>query len=269
MWQKLNRIDIQELIKARTQLINAVRLVSAASRTYLTNSQDDHSDWLTWDKDTASIVSKEFGRKEVVNVTLDIEQFVLSLHGHKDHIEHLVLSGLTYPMAFGWMKIKLDSFGLNGEIYNDESTASIDNILGVDAEMHVTDQEVFNNLVIYFSNAYSVLEQLKKKLNIQGRILINPATLCLELNLEDSEDNISFGFSLGDNLYLTPYFYLKVGSDNKKDISKPAETIGIWNNKNWYGLVFLADEFITLDPDQEQKRVMNFFTKNYHSIIQP
>lgn len=269
MWQKLNRIDIQELIKARTQLINGVRLVSAASRTYLTNSQDDHRDWLTWDKDTASIVSKEFGKKETINVTLDIEQFVLSLNGPKDHIEHLVLSGLTYPMAFGWMKIKLDSFGLNGEKYNDESTNSIDDVLGVDDEMHVTDQDVFDNLVIYFSNAYSVLKQLKKELNIQGRILINPATLCLELNPEDSENNINFGFSLGDKLYLAPYFYLKVDGDNKKNISQPAETIGIWNNKNWYGLVFLVDEFITLDPDQEQKRVMDFFTKNYHSIIQP
>ena len=263
MWQKLKQIDIYKLEKARIQLINAIRLVCAAPRSYLKDSDDNRRDWLIWDVETSSIVSREFGMQEKISVTLDIEQFVLSIYGPNGHIEHLVLSGLTYPMAFGWMKIKLDTFHLNGEEFNDESVYSIAHTLGVDDEMNITDQNVFSDLVIYFSNAYHSFIQLKNELNIHGKLLINPENLNLVLTPEGDENVFSFGFSPGDNVYLEPYFYIQLEKVDEKILHQLAKTIGIWNNKNWNGLVFLASEFLTLDPDHEKIRVMDFFKKNY------
>ena len=267
MWQKLNRIDIYDLEIARIQLVNAIQLVSAAPRSYLTNSNNNRKDWLMWDVETNSMLCKEFGTKEKVQVTLDIEQFVLSLFGTKDHIEHLVLSGITYPMAFGWMKIKLDSFHLNGEKYNDESTYSIEQTLGVNDEMNVTNQNVFNNLTIYFSNAYNLFIQLKNELNIHGKTLINPENMNLTLIPEEEEQKFSFGFSPGDKDYPEPYFYIQLENVDENMLYQLKETNEIWNTKNWNGLVFLASEFLTLDPDDEKTRVMDFFKNNYSILI--
>ena len=107
MWQKLNRIDTIELARARIQLQNAIQLVSAGPRSYL-NSKDGNSGLLQWNQGKRLLESMPFGTDEKVSLALDIEQFVLSVYGKDDHIEHLVLSGITYPMAFGWLKVKLD-----------------------------------------------------------------------------------------------------------------------------------------------------------------
>lgn len=268
MWQKLNQIDIYDLEMARIQLVNAIQLVSAAPRSYLKNSKDNRKDWLMWDVGINSMICKEFGTKEKIRVALDIEQFVLSLFGKKDHIEHLVLSGITYPMAFGWMKIKLDSFHLKGETYNDESTYSIDHALGVNDEMNVTNQIVFNDLTIYFSNAYNLFIQLKNELNIHGEMVVNPKNMNLVLIPEKDGQKFNFGFSPGDQDYPEPYFYIQLNKANESIINKLKETNEIRNTKNWNGLVFLASEFLTLDPDDEKKRVLNFFRQNYSILIE-
>lgn len=267
MWQKLNRIDIYELERVRVQLINAIQLVSAAPRSYIKNSNDNRKDWLIWDIETGSIVSKEFGTQEKIRIKLNIEQFILSLCGFKDHIEHLALSGITYPMAFAWMKIKLETFHLNGEAFNDDSTYSIAHSLSVNDEMRVTNQGVFKDLAAYISNAYYSFIQLKNELEIKGNISINPENMNLVLMPEGQEVKFSFGFSPGDNVYLEPYFYIQLEKVTDKILHQLAKTIGIWNNKNWYGLVFLTSEFITLDSEHEKIRVMDFFSKNYWRLL--
>ncbi len=266
MWQKLSRIDIYELEKARTQLINAIQLVSAASRSYLNSSKANHLDWLMWDVDTSSVVSNTFGTKEKAYVTLDIEGFVLSIYGEKDHVEHLVLSGITYPLAYGWMKIKLDTFHLSGETFNDNSTYSIERTLGTNDEMNVTNQQVFGDLVIYFSNAFHIFNQLKNELNNQGQIFINPENMNLVYFPESGR--YSFGFSPGDNVYLEPYFYFQLDEINEKVQNELTKTNEIWNNKNWNGFVYLTDEIITSDQENEEKRVMNFFKNTYLKLLQ-
>lgn len=267
MWQKLNRIDIYDLEIARIQLLNAIQLVSAAPRSYLKNSKDNRDDWLMWDVGTNSMISKVFGTKEKIRVALDFEQFILSLFGKKDHIEHLVLSGITYPMAFGWMKIKLDSYHLKGEKYNDDSIYSIDHTLGVNDEMNVTKQIVFNDLTIYFSNAFKLFIQLEKELNFHGTTLINPKNMNLVLIPKEEEQRFYFGFSPGDQDYPEPYFYIQLNKTDEHIINQLKETNEIWNTKNWSGLVFLASEFLTLDQDDEKNRVLDFFKNNYSILI--
>ena len=267
MWQKLKRIDVLELEAARTQLINASQLVSAAPRSFMNSSRKSHNDWLLWDEKTYSMTSIEFGIKEKVKVNLDLEQFVLSIFGQGDHIEHLVISGITYPMAFGWMKIKLDSFQVSGEQYYDNSSYTIANPLGPDDEMYVTSQQVFHELTLYFSNAYVALKKVQKALKIHGTISINPANLKMFLHSDKRNPTYSIGFSPGDQDYPEPYFFIQL---EKKDIElKDGETenIGIWNNKDWTGLVYGSGEFLTTDPDLELGRVMDFFVINLKRLL--
>ena len=146
MWQKLKRIDVFDLKEARTQLINASQLVSAAPRSFTVDSNKNHIDWLLWDENKFTLESIEFGSAEKIRVALDIEQFILSIYGQGDHIEHLVLSGITYPMAYGWMRIKLDSLQLDGGQYYDTTSYTIANPLGANDEMCVTSQHIFDEL---------------------------------------------------------------------------------------------------------------------------
>lgn len=267
MWQKFNRIDIYELEKARVQLINAIQLVSAAPRSYIKNAEDDRKDWLKWDIESSAIISEEFGTQEKIKIILDIEQFILSLYGQKDHIQHLVLSGITYPMAFAWMKIKLDTFHIDGEAFNDKSSYSIAQPLEVNDEMRVTNQEVFKDIGTYISNAYFSFIQLKNELDIKGNISINPHNMNLVLIPEGKEIKFSFGFSPGDNEYFEPYFYIQLEKVTENILHKLVKTIGIWHNKNWNGLVLLASEFITLNSELEKTQVMDFFSKNYWRLL--
>lgn len=267
MWQKLNRLDTIELEKARIQIINAVQLVSAAPRCYIKSRNANKTDWLSWKTDTSAIESKEFGTKEKVNISLDIEQFVLSIHGKKSHIEHLVLSGMTYPMAFGWMKIKLDSFHLDADLFTDSTDYAIERAVNPDEELHATNQNIFNSLAVYYSNALVVFNQLADELNLAGESFVNPANINLIMGMNEKNSNISLGFSPGDQSFPEPYFFLQFSEINDDILHQLSKTIGIWNTKHWNGLVFLASDFLTLEPDDEINKVVDFFKKNLSRLI--
>lgn len=266
MWQKLNRIDTFELEKARIQLVNAVQLVSAAPRCYSKSRGQLEKDWLIWNPNNASMESVVFGSKEKVKLSLDIDQFVLSIFGSKSHIEHLVLSGITYPMAFGWLKIKLESFSLDPDLYDDCTSYSIERALNTDEELNVTNQHVYSDLVMYYSNAYQVLLQLADDMKLHGKIRINPKTLNLELGPNGKSDNFCFGFSPGDKSFPEPYFYILIENVNDEILHQVPRTIGIWNSKDWTGLVLLASDFLTLNPEQEMGQVEDFFKLNFNRL---
>jgi len=268
MWQKLNRIDTFELEKVRIQLLNAIQLVSAAPRCYSKEINKPKPDWLFWNSDLSSMDSAKFGSKEKVKLSLDIEQFVLSIYGNQNHIEHLVLSGITYPMAFGWLKIKLETFSLNADLYSDETSYSIEHTLTQNDELNVTNQQVFSDLQIYYSNAFDLLNQVSKDLEIDAKPAINPATLNLALTQNKSNVPISFGFSPGNKSYPEPYFFVQLDHINDHIIHQIAKTIGIWNNKDWYGLVLMASEFLSLNPEDESNKILDFFTKNYWRLLE-
>lgn len=267
MWQKLSRIDIYMLERVRTQLINAAQLISAAPRSYLANATDSKFDWLMWNADTSSISSIPFGSKEEIKISLDVEQFVISIIGINDHVEHLVLSGMTYPMAYGWMKIKLDAFHFDSNIFSDAAPYSIEKNLSADEEMNIINQKVVCNLAIYYSNAFYLLNELITELSIDGKTLINPKNLNLTIPLEGKERTMRFGFAPGDKDYPEPYFYIQFNNKQKEKSIQPEKAIGIWNSKNWNGFVFLASDFLNIDPNIEKEKVLEFFKVNYTRMI--
>ncbi len=261
MWQKHNLINIQELEKARNQIINAIQLVSAAPRSFM-KKDTVYADWLYWEKETNSFDTKSFGNKEKIKISFDFRNFILTIAGQGNHIEHLVLSGITYPMAYGWMKIKLDSFSLDGDKYNDQTPYSLENPLGADEEMNITNQNAFDELAIYYSNAFYVLEHLQKLYDLDGNIICNPEDLSISLILSDTNKGITCGFSPGNSDYIEPFYFIEVFNIQAVPSFDKGELIGIWNTKNWNGSLLLASQFITLNQEEEEKRITEFFGNN-------
>ena len=116
-------------------------------------------------------------------------------------------------------------------------------------------------MVIYYSNANYILDLIKNELNIDGEIRVNPANLNLELT--SMQNNFVPGFSPGDKNYPEPYFYIQIRDIDEHILHQLSKSIGIWNNKHWKGLVLIASEFLTLEPEHEKNKVFEFFTKNY------
>jgi hypothetical protein len=163
------------------------------------------------------------------------------------------------------MRIKLDTFQVNGESYNDQTPYTIANPLGKDDEMYVTDQQVFSDLTIYYSNAFHILGKLKKTLNIREEVGIDPANL--QMSLKHEKEDIGFGFSPGDSDFLEPYFFIRTYYINVLPKSQTGHIIGIPHSKDWSGFVFAADDFMKTDADQEYKLVYDFFTHNAEILL--
>jgi hypothetical protein len=265
MWQKLNRLDVVSLERARIQIINILQLVSAAPRCFSANKGNKHLDWLHWDGKSASFVSNKFGENKRITVSLDIEKLILSINGEKNQREHLVLSGMTYPMAYGWMSIKLNNFRLDGGLFNDATDYTLEAYLKPDAEISSEDQAMYDKLVMYYGNADYLFTQLMGKLNLHGNTLIDPSNGNLAFASRDS-GMPEFGFSMGKRSYPEPYFFIGVSEKRAKKIANKEEFTGIWDNNN-SEFVLMASDFLTQNPDQEFLRVMEFFTSNFSKLV--
>lgn len=265
MWQKLIRLDAFELEKARVQLLNALQLVSAVPCSYLDDKTPQA--YLNWNNEDNCIECCEIEKLNPLKISLDIQQFVLSMIGANDHSEHLVLSGITYPMAFGWMKIKLDKFDLESDIYDDSTDYTLERILEADEELNVTNQQIFNDLVIHFKNAFSLFSELKESYNIHNSIYIDPSNLSMNLPLFADEKTSRMKFAPGDKNYLEPYFAIDITNEESSALKNTIPASGFWNNKDWSGMVLLTGDYLNLDPEVEKSKVRDFLNDNYKKIV--
>jgi len=261
MWQKLNRLDVVNLEKARVQITNVLQLVAAPLRSFKANADKKNFEWPKWDRETSSFLSNKFGENQEISVTLDIEKFILSINGSNQKKEHLVLSGMTYPMAYGWMKIKLEGFKLDTNQFDDNASYELESYLKPEAELSSDDQFTYDQIVIHYSNASHLLNTLKKELDIDGDILIDPATANMVL-YESSRGMSKFGFSLGNKSFPEPYFFIKTSISSDVDVE---EFEGVWNNAQSQ-LIFMASDFLNQNPDLEYQKVLNFFVSNFAKI---
>jgi hypothetical protein len=260
MWQKLNQLDIVKLERARIQLTNIIQLVSAAPVSYNPEVENVRMGWLKWDKETSSLRSEYFGENAEIYLTLDIERFILSIIGPNNQKEHLVLSGMTYPMAYGWLKIKLGMFGLDGDLLNDNTTYVLEHYLKPGEEIDANDERIYENMPIYYSNAYFLLDQLRATVDNKARILVDPSTSNLVL-LATTTHISGLGFSFGTRPFPEPYFYVQFADRFSDEMLELKDFEGLWDSKN-NKMVLMASDFLTHNHDLEYQRVMDFFTTN-------
>ncbi len=261
MWQKLNRLDIVNLEKARVQIINVLQLVAAPLRSFIDNSRNKFLDWPEWDQESSSFVSNKFGKNQEITVSLDVEKFILSINGADQKKEHLVLSGMTYPMAYGWMKIKLETFQLDGSLFDDKAPYKLENYLKPEAEISSEDQFTYNQIAINYSNAAFLLNSLIKELKTNGKILIDPSNANMVL-LASSDSLPRMGFSLGNKSFPEPYYFIGINDKSNTEIE---DFDGIWNGA-LSEIVIMASDFLNQNQDLEFQKVRDFFSSNLNKI---
>jgi hypothetical protein len=266
MWQKLNRLDVVSLEKARIQIINILQLVCAPTRCFSSSRKNRHLDWLRWDGKSTSFISNKFGKNGTITISLDVEKLILSINGPNKRREHLVLSGMTYPMAYGWMSIKLNTFQLDGSLFNDATDYVLEGYLKPDAEISSEDQFCYDQLVMYYGNANHLFSKLIDIFDIKGSILTDPSNGNMVL-VPANADQPEFGFSMGKKSFPEPYFFVGVPQKQAEKIDSKNNYSGIWDGAN-KEFVFMASDFLTQDPEQESSRVLKFFTTNHSQLAQ-
>ncbi len=256
MWQKLNALDILLLEKARIQLLNAVQLVSAVPRSFM---EDRIACFPKWNQQGAQFYCAVSAENQNIRIAIDIKDLVLTLDGNGQHIEHLVLSGVTYPMAFGWMQIKLDTFGLKGGLFNDTVAYKLEKTMGTDEEMVVFDQQIFDDIAIYYSNAAFMLQKVNEQLGNRGQLRIDPSDINMVFLPENKESYLIPGFSVGSRFYPEPHFFIQLTTTEQAIINDFDERGYLWRNKDWLGLLLPAVDFLSHHEDDEFQKVMEFF----------
>jgi hypothetical protein len=259
MWQKINQLDVVKLEKARIQIINCLQLVCAPPRIYSNKKSDALVDWLHWDQKSNSFVSNKFGKKQSLYITLDIEQFILSIHGAKNKKEHLVLSGMTYPMAYGWMNIKLETFEIDSSKFDDKATYEIEGQLRPEAELNADDPLISNQIVLHYCNAHQLLHDLLDQKLVLGKVLIDPANA--NMTLLSNDNALRCGFSLGCRSFPEPYFFIQIQKSSSALLQKNDELQGLWNNAK-KEVILMASDYVTHNQDQEYQNVHEFFRSN-------
>lgn len=268
MWQKLNPVGIDDLEGTRIHLHKALQLVSAAARSYLPEAADDRNARIHWISNEKSFRSKSFGDKKNIFVTLDPERFILTIQKSTREIEHLVLSGMTYPLAFGWLQVKLDKFGLDSENFHDQKPYDITNY-GFD---HSKELQIHQNsadeLTKHFDNAYELISNLSISSFIKSDVFVRPKAFDMIMDVKDKEmgKNLRVGFSPGDENYIEPYFYIAVLSNIRARGALPDLEKGLWNNKDWFGALIMSSDYMNLEPEREQRHVLDFFTNARKAI---
>jgi len=258
MWQKLNPVGIDDLENTRIHLHKAVQLVAAAARSYLSEHKDDQNALLEWVPKDKIIQSKPFGEEKDIYVSLDLEKFILSIRKAKKMKEHLVLSGMTYPLAFGWLQVKLDKFGLDAEQFDDQAPYKLTNY-GFDHSKELQiHQKSADELTKHFSNAFDLFSEVKLENVKKSRISMRARTFDMGLELH-GDTRMRIGFSPGDENYIEPYFYLARLDKMKPPDSLPDLNDGLWNNKDWFGALILTSDYMNLDPEKERSNVVHFF----------
>jgi hypothetical protein len=260
MWQKINPVGIDELENTRIHLHKALQLVSAAARSFLPDSDDDQNAKLQWVPKNKIFRSKSFGDQKDIFVLLDPEKFIITIQKGNKSKEHLVLSGMTYPLAFGWLQVKLDKFGLDSEQFSDETPYELTNYGFEPSKELQINQRAADELTKHFSNAYELFVDTLGQEIKTGEIFIRPQNFDLVLEISNADPSIPsrIGFSPGDENYIEPYFYLAVNPGIKIPDSPPDLEKGLWNKKDWTGILILSSDYINLEPEREKQNVIDF-----------
>ncbi len=261
MWQKINAIGVDELENTRIHLHKTLQLLSSAARSYLPYSRTDENRYLKWKTGEHIFVSRPFGENFQIQISLDIHRFILSINKKDGTREHLVLSGMTYPLAFGWLQVKLDKFGLDPVQFTDHAPYEIkDYRFEKDQELNISEAAA-EEFCKYFDNAQHYFEYFLEKHHLSSTIICDPASFNLFINIKHPETGkkIELGFCPGDENYIEPYFYLKLEHSIQSTSGLPELPKGLWHNRGWSGALILFSDITNIEVEREYANVKDFF----------
>ena len=266
---------LEELLKTREQLHQAVQLVGAVPRSYLDYDVSDASASLAWDSNHMALVSEE--------ITLDNNSFqsgmsirdfslVILKDGHT--LYQLSLAGKSYTEAELWLKETLSRCGFAPEkfslklpyeipVYETSSGEPF-------AERNTEALNVFENL---FDGANKIFHEFVAKNDKASDIRCWPhhfdlgALITLETDGDGNlKRSVGIGMSPGDDAITQPYYY--VNSWPSKTIEDLSNKVllgkGKWHSNGWVGSTLVFDDFKDIADPKNQ--TLDYLASSVHIL---
>lgn len=259
IWQNIETVEIDELIKAREQLHQAVQIVAMVARSLLPKVTDDRYANLEWSGEYQALNGRCV-LDDTLRVALRVKDFTLLIFDHSGIRCELALDGQTQEQAIEFLKDELSKFGADVSKLTLELPYEIpeyETAKGI--PFKCTSYKAFEILSKYFDNAELAISKSVKEEHSVTEIRSWPhhfdiATLIIIEAHEDPEEakTIGVGFSPGDEHFASPYFYITPWP--YPDVSKvslptlPAG--GQWHTEGWVGALLQGTEITHLDHQE-------------------
>ena len=226
-------VDFRSIADTRIQLHWASQLLSAAADATLDKSDDDSHSNLGWDADSNSLVNR-------ANCSIDVIQFRVVFENNSSR-----LIGQTLSSAKDWLA------DLLGKQLKFRDYDMPDHRVRIDQPFSPSDSHL-KSIAGWFTFAQSAMSEL-------GSLRVWPHHFDLGFwrpgNTEGK--SIGGGFSLGDEHYDQPYFYINPYGVEKPD-SLAELPAGHWS-EHWFGAVLLAEDIFA---SEDYSKLANAFTQS-------
>lgn len=219
-------VDPKSLVDSRIQLHLAAQLIGGSADALLDKADDDSHANIGWNADAQTLEGRS-------GVTISVSEFLVSYGG-----DAFALQGVKLADAAEWLSGKIGAkVVFRGYEGMPEHAVSGDAPLSPDTK-HLA------AMAKWFSLAQTALTG-----NGELRIWPHHFDMGFWQPSEVEGKSIGGGFSLGDNHYDVPYFYMNpYGADRPESL--PDLSQGHWSD-HWFGAVLTASDLqSTADPQQ-------------------
>jgi hypothetical protein len=269
-WHRLGSIGATKLHYARDEMHNAVQLVALMGKYLLPQRDDDSQTSMQWYPQLQALVGEAIGDDKKFRAALRlIDHTLLVLSEAGKPIASYGLVNKTKLDGFHWLENQANQFGDYSTEMGIEMHYSIPGHPVQDGQPFSIDHEgEFEEMALYFSNAYNVFQALKNQIPQASPVRCWPhhfdlATLIQLDRHKPAEEarSIGIGFSPGDMSYSQPYFYVSpwpYPNIEELDLA-PLKGNGKWHTEGWVGCLLLGEKFEKLNDEQAQKQMMTDF----------
>ena len=256
---------LQDLIDTRLQLHHAAQLANAAAMSYLSAQPDDSHTNLEWLARQQALAAVPVTGNRTIRVAVQVVPFELIVIEDEKVVDHFPLNGKRRIDAEQWLRAQVRTAGLDPARFTTKKHYEIpdhpvahganfdapERDLKLCASLWSASDAAFRAFAAQRTGA-SAVRCWPHHFDLATLVALDPA----------ATRTIGVGFSLGDDSYSQPYFY--IGPYPRPSIEAlPPLTIGHWHTNGWVGVVLTAFEWqLESQSESEQPRLLESFIQS-------
>jgi hypothetical protein len=261
-WQTVDEIGVNELIKARMQLHEAVQIIASAGISFCKHQADDSHTNMKWLNKYEAFAGNEFGNHHTFRLALNFpEMKFLLLQGKQNILANYSIHGRTVQQIIDWFREELENRNFDTAHFTQNKHYEIPATgHGTGKAFDLFDQTAFKTLSDHFANAQLVLKKIAYQYSGSSPVRCWPHhfDLGMMISLQAGDDpeearSIGMGFSPGDDNYKQPYYYVYPWPYPETKLLKNDDLPGnaFWHTKGFVSAILKASDFIK-ETDQHK-----------------
>jgi hypothetical protein len=265
LWRPINGLDRVKLTEARLQAHYAAQWLARAARAYVPPQDNDGHTNLGWD-DKEGVFSTH-PLPDGARLTLRVADLTLVILNAAGKTPFLNLDGRTDADARAWLGAELGPKGLDARKLDDPSPYEMPAHAIANGAKYSTGPitAALRDLSVWYANAHGVLGDVRHHLAARG--LKAPVVRCWPHHFDldslvslGSDRTVGLGFSLGDEYYDEPYFYVTIYPEPDATMLPKLHMIGHWHTHEFVAAIARASAIVAVKNQQADTEAHLIFT---------